>query len=122
MTNTRPKKILTHEIMKFVQPLQKGRALDPTEAVACAKLILGLENERRKLEVLANSASSTVDAREQSWQEVYVAQMKEITTLRNANKDMAQQMKRFASNLISAAEKHQVEATQSDRRRKPLQP
>lgn len=116
------KKIAAYEILKFVTPLQKGRALDPTQAVACARLILDLENERRKLEILAGSAGSTVDAREASWKEVFDKQAKELTALRSQNRAMATRLKSLGAQLINAAEKYQAAPTEGDRKRQPLNP
>lgn len=117
-----PKKVQAYEILKFVHPLQKGRYLDPTQSAACARLILDLENERRKLEAIAASAGTTVDAREASWQEIFDEQKRQITELRNANKEMSKRLKSLGAQLINAAEKYQVEPSDYDRRRKPLKP
>lgn len=96
---------LTHDILKYVLPLEKGRALDPTDAVGCAKLILKLENERRRLALIVEGANAVIDGREDDWKELIGNLQRDNTALRSLIKDMTKAMKAQAKRQEENADK-----------------
>lgn len=96
---------LTNEILKYAVPLEKGRALDPADEVGCAKLILKLENERRRLAMIAQSADAVIDGREQDWKELIGNLQRDNTALRSLIKDMVKSMKPQAKRQDDNADK-----------------
>lgn len=96
---------LTHDILKYVLPLEKGRTLGPTDAVGCAKLILKLENERRRLAIIVDGANAVINGREDDWKELIANLQRDNTALRGIIKDMAKAMKSQAARQIDNADK-----------------
>ena len=109
------KKALPHEIVSMVTALQKGAHMDEAMRLSCAKLILDLENERRKMASLAASAETVIKARETDWKGQLAEANKVITALKTNNRDVCAKMRAIAFQLNSAANKFRVDAKRNQK-------
>ena len=100
MTN---KPALTHEILRFVTPMKKGRQLADSDLIACANLILALEEQRRRLETVVMSAQTALEQRDNDWNVVVSELKKENTQLRKRLKDNASMLRSLAVRAADVA-------------------
>lgn len=115
MLSAGKRKALPHEIVKMVMMLQSGAQMDKADSLACAKLILDLENERRKMASLADSAGTVIKAREADWKGQLAEANKTITALKSDNKDMCARIRAIATQCEAIARKFRAEPAR-DRR------